>query len=174
MSPSTKTKTTTGADIPAPEFLEVGKKAPAFTAVDQDGNSVSLSDYEGKKVALCFYVHDGTKACDNELLELESNLSQFKKQKINLLAVSQDDQASHAKNAKKLNLHFPILADPDHTIIKKYKVWGKKNMYGNISEGVHRSAYIIDEKGVIIVALKRVTSTKASEQILAAYSNLSS
>ncbi len=154
------------SEIPAPNYLAVGDKAPSFSAVNQKGETVSLKDYSGKKVALCFYVNDGTKACDNELLNLQSSLKSFQKEGLEVIAVSKNTEEEHAKNAKKLKITFPMLADPDLKIIKAYKVWGRKNRYGREYEGVHRSAYIIDEKEIIQSVLKRVTSTKASEQIL--------
>ncbi len=165
-------KSTAKNAIPAPQYLEEGTKAPSFSAENQNGKMVSLADYKGKSLALCFYVNDGTKACDAELMNLQSALNDFKKTGLNIIAVSKNTAEEHAKNAKKLGITFPMLADPDLKIIKYYKVWGRKNMYGREYEGVHRSAYIINEKGNIIAVMKRVTSTKASEQILKKFTEL--
>jgi thioredoxin-dependent peroxiredoxin len=149
--------------------LTEGLKAPAFTTKDQDGNTVSLKDFAGKKVVLYFYPEDDTPTCTVEACNLRDNFSSLKKEGITVLGVSPDDEAKHKKFEEKYNLPFTLLADPKMKIIEKYGVWGEKNLYGRKYMGLHRTTFLIDEKGVIRKVFKKPRSKMHSEEILKAW-----
>jgi len=146
--------------------LKIGDKAPAFKGKDQDGNSVSLSDFKGKKLVIFFYPEDDTEVCTKEACNLRDNYSELKKKGYAVIGVSPDDEASHQKFIGKYKLPYTLIADPDKKILNAYEAWGEKNMYGNIVIGVIRKTYVIDEKGVITKIIKKVRATIHSEQIL--------
>src|SRR4030095_14087855 len=130
-------------------MLEVGDKAPAFKAQDQDGNMVSLSDFKGKKVVLYFYPEDDTPTCTEEACNLRDNFSLLKKKGFVVLGVSPDDIKSHKKFEQKFHLPFPLLADPERKIIDAYGTWGPKQLFGRKYMGLLRTTFIIDENGKI-------------------------
>ena len=154
--------------------LAEGDKAPAFTSKDQNGNVVSLSDCKGQKVALYFYPEDDTPTCTIEACNLRDNYALLKKNGIKVLGVSPDDEKKHKKFEKKFDLPFTLLADEDKKIIDKYGVWGEKNLYGRKYMGIHRTTFLIDEKGIIKKIFKKPKSKMHSEEILNAWQELSS
>ena len=149
--------------------LQEGDKAPAFRSKDQNGKPVSLSDYKGKKVALYFYPEDDTPTCTVEACNLRDNYSLLKKEGIVVLGVSPDDEKKHKKFEQKFNLPFTLIADSDKKIIDKYGVWGEKNLYGRKYMGLHRTTFLIDEKGIIKKIFKKPKSKMHSEEILKAW-----
>lgn len=151
-------------------MLKPGKKAPAFTLTDTNGNSVKLSDFLGQKVVLYFYPKDDTPGCTKEACSFNNNLNQFKKNKINIFGISPDDTKSHQKFSKKFDLGFPLLSDIDHKVAEKYGAWGKKKLYGKEYEGVLRSTFIIDEKGYIEHVFEKVSVDIHADEVLSALS----
>ena len=152
--------------------LTEGDKAPAFKSKDQNGKPVSLSDFKGKKVALFFYPEDDTPTCTIEACNLRDNYSLLKKEGIVVLGVSPDDEKKHKKFEQKFNLPFTLVADNDKKIIDKYGVWGEKNLYGRKYMGLHRTTFLIDEKGIIRKIFKKPRSKMHSEEILKAWQEL--
>lgn len=146
--------------------LKQGDKAPSFTGVDQDGNKISLKDLQGQKVALYFYPEDDTPACTAQACNLRDNFSLLNKQGIRVIGVSPNDIADHKKFETKYSLPFPLLADPKHKIIEAYGVWGEKNLYGRKYMGLHRTTFLIDEKGVIQKVFLRPKTKQHAEEIL--------
>ncbi len=149
-----------------------GDKAPDFTAKDQNGKSVSLKDFLGKKVVLYFYPKDFTPGCTTEACNLRDNYEDLKDAGMEVIGVSPDDEESHKKFEEKHELPFTLLADPDKTIIEKYGVWGEKNMYGKKSMGIFRTTFLIDEKGVIYKVFKKPKTAIHSEEILKASADI--
>ena len=147
-----------------------GQKAPDFKAKDQNGNSVSLKDFHGKKVVLYFYPQDDTPTCTIEACNLRDNYADLKKAGFVVLGVSPDDTKSHKKFEEKYELPFTLIEDPDKKIIEKYGVWGEKNMYGKKYLGLLRTTFLIDENGTIIKIFKKPKSKIHSEEILKAAS----
>ena len=147
--------------------LKEGMKAPAFTGIDQQGNKVSLNDYKGKKLALYFYPQDDTPTCTIQACNLRDNFALLRRHGVEVLGVSPDDTASHEKFRKKFDLPFPLLADPQHQILTKYGVWGEKQMFGNKYMGVHRTTFLIDEKGIISRVFLRPKNKAHAEEIIA-------
>jgi len=143
-----------------------GMKAPAFKGKDQNGDTVSLSDYKGKKLVLYFYPEDDTPTCTIEACNLRDNYGLLKKEGFEVIGVSPDDSPSHKKFEQKFNLPFTLIADPQHTIIDKYGVWGEKQLYGRKFMGLHRTTFIIDEKGIVRKVYKKPKSKQHAEDIV--------
>ena len=146
--------------------LNEGDKAPAFKAKDENGNTVQLKDFIGKKVILYFYPADDTPVCTVEACNFKENYAVLKKVGFVLLGVSPDSSESHQKFIAKHKLPFSLLADEEKKIIHAYGVWGPKVLYGRKYEGLHRQTFVIDEKGKIEKIVRRVLSKKATQQIL--------
>lgn len=146
--------------------LKAGQKAPDFTANDQNGNTVSLSDFTGKKVVLYFYPKDDTPGCTAEACNFRDNYQGLTAQGIVVLGVSVDDEKSHQKFITKHSLPFTLLADTDKKIVEAYGVWGEKNMYGKKYMGIHRKTFLIDEKGIISHIIDKVDTANSTAQVL--------
>jgi peroxiredoxin Q/BCP len=146
--------------------LEKGQKAPSFTTKDQNGNSVSLEDFEGKKVVLYFYPKDDTPGCTAQACNLRDNYENLKSKGYEILGMSSDGEASHQKFQNKYELPFTLLTDEDHSIQEKYGVWKEKNMYGRKYMGTVRTTFIIDENGNIEDIIKKVKTKEHTDQIL--------
>ena len=148
-------------------MLETGTKAPEFTLPDKDGNSVSLSDFAGKKVVLYFYPRDNTPGCTRQACAFAGAFEEFKKIDAVVIGVSKDSVASHQKFAEKYDLPFILLSDPELTAIQAYGVWQEKKLYGKVSMGVVRSTFIIDENGVIEKVMPKVKPDTNAAEVLA-------
>jgi thioredoxin-dependent peroxiredoxin len=147
--------------------LTEGAKAPAFKSKDQNGNTISLSDYKGKKLILFFYPKDSTPTCTVEVCNLRDNYALLQKNGFELLGVSIDNEKSHQKFITKNNLPFPLLTDTDLKIVNAYKIWVEKKLYGRTYMGTARTTFIIDEKGKIEHIIDKVNSKDHAGQILA-------
>ena len=130
-------------------MLTEGNKAPDFKLKDQNGHTISLSDYKGKNVVLYFYPKDDTSGCTKEACSFRDGLPAFGKLNAVILGVSADSVESHKKFADKYNLPFTLLSDESKEMIEKYGVWKEKSMYGRKYKGIERTTFIIDEKGKI-------------------------
>ena len=149
--------------------LTEGSKAPAFKGKDQNGKSVSLAGYKGKKVVLYFYPEDDTPTCTVQACNLRDNFGLLKKNGFMVVGVSPDEEKKHKKFETKYDLPFTLIADAGHTIIDKYGVWGEKQMYGRTYMGLHRTTFLIDEKGVIRKIFLKPKSKQHTEEILKAW-----
>lgn len=143
-----------------------GTKAPNFTAKDQNGNTVSLSDFRGKTVILYFYPKDDTPGCTAEACDFRDNYQSLLSKGFEVVGVSVDDEKSHKKFVTKHNLPFPLIADTDHSIVEAYGVWGEKNMYGRKYMGTIRTTFIIDADGIITHVINKVDTAASSQQVL--------
>lgn len=139
--------------------LEVGQKAPQFTLPDQDGNDISLSNYLGKKVILYFYPAASTPGCTKQACDFRDSLSSLASADYVVLGISKDTLAKLKKFEVNENLTFPLLSDPELTVHLAYATYGEKSMYGKTVLGVIRSTFVIDETGVIELALYNVKAT---------------
>lgn len=148
-------------------MLDVGTKAPEFTLPDKDGNSVSLSDFAGKKVVLYFYPKDNTPGCTRQACAFAGAYEEFKKINTVVIGISKDSVASHQKFAEQHSLPFILLSDPDLAVIQTYGVWQEKKLYGKVSMGVVRSTFIIDENGMIEKVVPKVKPDTNAVDILA-------
>jgi peroxiredoxin Q/BCP len=146
--------------------LKEGDKAPGFSGKDQQGNKISLSDFKGSPVILYFYPEDDTPTCTIQACNLRDNYSLLRQKGFVVLGVSPDDEKSHQKFEKKFSLPFTLIADPDHKIIDKYGVWDQKQLYGRTYMGIHRTTFVIDEKGIIRKIYLRPKNKAHAEEIL--------
>ena len=149
--------------------LTEGKKAPAFKSKDQNGNAVSLAGYKGQKIVLYFYPEDDTPTCTIQACNLRDNFSLLKKHGFVVLGVSPDVEKKHKKFETKYDLPFTLIADADHAIIDKYGVWGPKQLYGRTYMGLHRTTFLIDEKGIVKKIFLKPKSKQHAEEILKAW-----
>ena len=148
-------------------MLEVGMKAPDFSLLDKDGNTVRLSDFQGKKVVLYFYPKDKTPGCTRQACAFAASYEQFKTQDAAVIGISKDSVASHLKFAQKYDLPFVLLSDPELQAIQAYGVWQEKKLYGKVSMGVVRTTYIINEQGIIEKVMPKVKPDTNAAEILA-------
>lgn len=149
-------------------FLEEGTIAPEFKGKNQNGQELSLSNYKGKKVILYFYPKDNTPGCTVESCNLRDNYNDLISKGFEVIGVSPDNEKSHTNFINKFDLPFNLIADTDKNILKTYGAWGLKKMYGKEYEGVLRSTYVIDEKGVILKVITKVATKDHSSQIIEA------
>ena len=147
-------------------MLEMGTKAPDFTLSDKDGNTVSLSDFLGKKVVLYFYPKDNTPGCTRQACAFAGAYEDFKSKDVVVIGISKDSVASHLKFAQKHGLPFILLSDPELQAIQAYGVWQEKKLYGKVSMGVVRSTFIIDEQGNIEKVMPKVKPDTNAAEIL--------
>ena len=148
-------------------MLEAGMKAPDFTLLDQNENSVTLSDFLGKKVVLYFYPRDNTPGCTRQACAFAGSYETFKSRDVVVIGVSKDSVASHVKFAAKYGLPFILLSDPELQAIKAFDVWQEKKLYGKVSMGVVRATYVIDENGMIEKVMPKVKPDTNAAEILA-------
>lgn len=146
--------------------LKIKDQAPAFTANDQDGNTLSLADFKGRKLVLFFYPKDNTPGCTVEACNLRDNYQQFIAKGYVLLGVSNDDALKHAKFIKKYELPFPLLADVDKVVVNAYGVYGEKKFMGRTYMGINRTTFVIDENGLIETVITDVKTKDHTAQIL--------
>ena len=149
--------------------LKQGDKAPAFSATDQNGKKISLRELKGKKIVLYFYPQDDTPTCTVQACNLRDNYGLLKKEGFEVLGVSPDDQKSHKKFETKFELPFTLIADPLHAIIDKYQVWGEKQLYGRHYLGLHRTTFLIDQKGIIRKIFLKPKNKDHAAEILQAW-----
>ena len=146
--------------------LKEGLKAPVFKGKDQEGKTVSLDDFKGKKVVLYFYPKDDTPGCTAEACNLRDNYEELLSKGFAIVGVSPDSPTSHARFREKYKLPFSLIADPEKEIIKAYGAWGEKSRYGRTYEGVLRTTFIIDESGNLLKKISKVDTRNHTAQIL--------
>lgn len=155
------------------KHLKPGDKAPDFTAKDQTGNDVSLSDFNGKRVVIYFYPKDNTPGCTAQACNIRDNYSAIQDEGIVILGVSADSEASHTKFIKKFDLPFTLLADTDKTLLNAYGVWGPKKFMGRTYDGIHRTTFILDEDHNIVDIIEKPKTKDHTREILEVYANKS-
>ncbi|HET8827728.1 MAG TPA: thioredoxin-dependent thiol peroxidase [Pelobium sp.] len=146
--------------------LQVGDAAPDFTANNQNNETVSLSDFKGKKVILYFYPKDNTPGCNAEACNFRDNYQFFINKGFEIVGVSTDDEKSHKKFEAKFELPFTLIADTEKKVVEAYGVWVEKQMYGKTYMGTARKTFLIDEDGKIALIIDKVDTKNASQQLL--------
>lgn len=146
--------------------LKEGDVAPKFTAKDQNGKEVSLSDFSGQEVILYFYPKDDTPGCTAEACNFRDNYQSLQQRGFTVIGVSTDDEHSHQKFVNKYQLPFTLISDTDKSIVEAYGVWVEKNMYGKKYMGTARKTFIIDTDGVIKKIIEKVDTAASSQQVL--------
>ncbi len=145
---------------------DAGSPAPDFEGKTQDGTSIRLSDFMGRKVVLYFYPKDDTPGCTKQACNLRDNDDLLREHGIVVLGVSGDDEASHRKFIGKYDLPFTLIADPDREILAKYGVWGERNLYGRKFMGLKRTTFLIDEHGIVRHVFKKPKVSDHTAEIL--------
>ncbi len=148
--------------------MKVGQKAPDFSAKDDSGKTVKLSEFKGTKVVLYFYPKDDTPGCTKEACNFRDGIATIRKLGAVVLGVSADSVESHQKFKKKFDLNFPLLADTDREIIEAYDVWKEKSMYGRKYMGIERTTFIIGKDGKITHTFPKVKVAKHADEVLEA------
>ncbi len=145
---------------------EKGDLAPKFKGQTQTGDTISLSDFRGRFVALYFYPEDDTLLCTRQACSLRDGYKSLQDANVAVIGVSPDDVDSHGAFVNKYDLPFPLVADPEKKIMKVYGTWGPKNMYGNLVQGTKRFTFLIDPEGVIVHVFKRPKTGDHATEIL--------
>lgn len=146
--------------------LKVGDKVPMFSAKDQEGNTINLSDYIGKKLIVFFYPKASTPGCTAEACNLRDNFEALRTQGFELLGVSADSQKRQSNFKNKYKFPFPLLADEDHTVLNIFGVWGPKQFMGRKYNGIHRITFVLDENGIVSKVIDKVKTKDHAAQIL--------
>jgi peroxiredoxin Q/BCP len=152
-------------------MIEEGSRAPEFTLFDSREREVSLSDFRGTWLVLYFYPKDNTSGCTREALDFNDLREEFEKEGARVLGISPDSSASHGKFAAKHGLEFPLLSDPEKSVLQAYGAWGTKKNYGKEYQGVIRSTFLLSPEGVIEAVWRNVkvrTKRKTCEVLHAA------
>lgn len=145
--------------MPPTPRLQAGDTAPAFSLPDADGNTVSLSDYRGRKVIVYFYPAASTPGCTKQACDFRDNLAELNDAGLDVVEISPDKPEKLAKFRDKEGLTFPLLSDPDRSVLTAWGAYGEKTMYGKTVQGVIRSTFLVDEDGKIAVAQYNVRAT---------------
>jgi len=152
-------------------MLKEGDVAPDFTARDQTGADVKLSDFRGQRVVLYFYPKDDTPGCTKEACSLRDGFATFERENIKILGVSPDDERSHRKFISKYELPFTLLADTDHAVSDAYGSYGEKTFMGKNYMGVLRKTFLIDETGKIRRIFDKVKVDEHADEVLEAFAD---
>ena len=146
--------------------LKVGDKAPGFSLRDQNGNSVSLDGYLGKKVIVFFYPKDDTPGCTVEACNFRDDFELYEEKNAVLIGISKDGEESHKKFISKFNLPFTLLCDEDHAVAEAYGAWGEKSMYGRKYMGIVRTTVVVDAEGNVEQIYEKVKPKDHSKELL--------
>ncbi len=146
--------------------LKAGDAAPNFSALDQDGNTITLGDYKGKKLVVFFYPKASTPGCTAEACNLKDNYQSFQSQGYEILGVSADSAKRQQNFKSKYELPYPLLADEDKKVIEAFGVWGPKKFMGKEYDGIHRTTFVIDEQGILSEVIAKVKTKDHAAQIL--------
>jgi peroxiredoxin Q/BCP len=147
-------------------MLKVGDKVPEFSAKDQNGKTINLSDYKGKKLVVFFYPRANTPGCTAEACNLRDNYKALQDAGYEILGVSADSEKKQANFKKKYDFPFPLLADEDHTVLEIFGVWGPKQFMGRKFDGIHRTTFLINGDGVVERVIEKVKTKDHAAQIL--------
>ena len=151
--------------------LSAGEKAPDFKGTDQNGNPIALKDFKGKKVILYFYPKDDTPGCTAQACNLRDNYQSLIAAGYQVIGVSKDNIKSHKKFETKYVLPFPLIADEEHIISDAYGIWGERKFMGRTFLGVHRTTFLINEKGIIHAIIEKPDTKNHTEEVLNAWNS---
>ena len=146
--------------------LNVGDKAPDFKVLDEQGNTVELADFIGKKLVVFFYPKASTPTCTIEACNLRDNYKLLNDYGYKILGVSADSQKRQSNFKKKFNFQYPLIADVDKVMLNAFEVWGPKKFMGRTFDGIHRMTFVIDEAGIIIKIIDKVKAKEHALQVL--------
>ncbi len=139
-----------------------GDLAPDFALPDENGQTVKLSNFRGKRVIVYFYPKDDTSGCTKQACAFRDAYPTIEEQNGVVIGISPDGAASHRKFRTKYNLPFILLSDEDHAVAESYGAWGEKNLYGRTYDGIIRSHWVIDEQGRVVDAQVKIKATDSA------------
>ena len=148
------------------KHLKVGDKAPEFSGTDQNGATISLNDFKGKKLAIYFYPKDNTPGCTVQACNIRDNYGLLQKNGIHIVGVSADSISSHQKFQEKFSLPFPLIADENKSVIEAFGVWGNKKFMGKEYDGIHRTTFLLNEDQHIVGIIEKPKTKEHAEEIL--------
>ena len=146
--------------------MNIGDKAPEVLGINEKGEEIRLSNYQGKKVVLYFYPKDNTSGCTAEACNLRDNYEALQEQGYNVVGVSKDSVASHKRFQEKHSLPFTLLSDPTTRMLQTFGAWGEKKMYGKTVLGTIRKTFIFNEEGILERIIEKVDTKNHASQIL--------
>ena len=146
--------------------LKIGDKVPNFSVTDQDGNTITMQDYQDKKVIVFFYPAASTPGCTAEACNLRDHYKELQDAGYEILGVSKDTERKQKNFSDKYNFPFPLLADTDREVIETFGVWGTKKFMGRVYDGIHRKSFVINEEGIVSKVIDKVKSKEHARQIL--------
>ncbi len=146
--------------------MNIGDKCPELLGLDENGNELRISQFKGRKVVIYVYPKDSTPGCTAEACSLRDGMEELRAIGYEVIGVSKDSAKSHLNFIAKQNLNFHLIADTELSLIKQFGAWGEKKMYGKTTEGVIRTTFVIDEKGVVEHIIAKVDTKNAAQQIL--------
>jgi peroxiredoxin Q/BCP len=145
--------------------LDAGDKAPAFALHDQQGNTVKLTDFKGRKTLVYFYPKADTPGCTKQACSVRDHRANLSKLGVAVVGISPDAPAKLEKFDTKYDLGFPLLSDPDHAVAQAWAAWGEKSMYGKKYQGIIRSAFLVDERGSILRAWYNIKPDQTAPEV---------
>jgi peroxiredoxin Q/BCP len=146
--------------------LKIGDTAPEINSLDENGKAITLEQFKGKKIVLYFYPKDMTPGCTMQSCNLRDNYDMLLENGYVVLGCSADSADKHKKFIAKYNLPFPLITDVEKIILNNYGVWGPKKFMGRTYDGIHRTTFVIDEKGIIEDVILKVKTKGHTSQIL--------
>jgi peroxiredoxin Q/BCP len=146
--------------------LQVGDKVPNCISSDQNGNTVTLSDFKGKKLVVFFYPAASTPTCTVEACNLRDHYKELQDAGYEILGVSKDTERKQKNFSDKYEFPFPLLADTEREVLEAFGVWGTKKFMGRTFDGIHRKTFVINEEGIVLKVIDKVKSKEHASQIL--------
>tara|TARA_B100001142_G_scaffold104763_1_gene106767 strand:- start:1882 stop:2334 length:453 start_codon:yes stop_codon:yes gene_type:complete len=147
-------------------YLKLGDTAPEINSVDQNGDTITLEQFKGKKVILYFYPKDMTPGCTVQSCNLRDNYKDLIAKGYVVLGCSADSPSRHVKFIEKHELPFPLISDESKEVLNAYGVWGPKKFMGKEYDGINRTTFVINEKGIIEDVITKVNTKDHTNQIL--------
>ena len=151
--------------------LSIGSALPAFTGIDQNGEELNATSFNGKRLVIYFYPKDNTPGCTAQACSLRDDYSLLTENNIAILGVSADSASSHKKFIDKFNLPFPLIADTDKVLLNLFGFWGEKKFMGKVYDGIHRTTFLFDESGVLISVIEKPNTKNHASEVLAIYNS---
>lgn len=146
--------------------LKIGDSVPAFSCLDDQGNEVKLSDYQGKKVIVFFYPKANTPGCTAEACDLRDSFEELTGKGFSIVGVSADSVSKQANFKSKYSFPYPLLADESHEVINAFGVWGPKKFMGKEYDGIHRKTFVLDENAKVTLVVDKVKTKEHASQLL--------
>ena len=147
-------------------MIKIGDKLPSAVLKNQEGESIELSQFVGKKLAIYFYPKDDTPGCTAQACSIRDQEELLLNHEIHVVGISADTVASHKKFSTKYQLNFTLLSDPEKELIQAFGVWGEKKFMGKTYDGIHRKSFLFNEEGELVGLLEKPNTKNHAEEII--------